>query len=105
MKPQFNIPRQPKGARDNSRPLTVRPTPLATDYNYQPASADLRTSNPQFNKRPPFRVSPSFRDLSRQFLGAESTRSYVVEAVLFAIIAAISAWPISTMAHAMAQLR
>jgi hypothetical protein len=104
MKPQFNIPRRHKPIRDNSRPLAFRPSLLATDHSYHPASGDLRTTSRRLD-RAPSRVSPSFRDLSKPFLGTESARSYAIEASLFAIITAISAWPIVTMAHAMAQLR
>jgi hypothetical protein len=103
MKPQFNIPPQLKPSRDNSRPITFRPNLIATDHSYHP-SGDLRTTNRQSNRAPSC-VSPSIRDLSKQFLGAESARSYAIEASLFAIIVAISAWPIITMAHAMAQLK
>ena len=103
MKPQFNIPRQRKPSREDSRSLALGRSVLATDYSYHPASPDLRTTNRQLN-RAPSRVSPSFRDLSKQFLGTESARSYAIEASLFAIIVAISAWPISTMARAMALL-
>jgi hypothetical protein len=104
MKPQFNTSRQLKSGRDNSRPVAFRRNLLATDHSYHPASSDLRTTNRQLN-RASSRVSPSIRDLSKQFLGAESTRSYAIEASLFAIIVGISAWPIFTMAQAMAQLR
>jgi hypothetical protein len=44
-----------------------------------------------------------FRNLSKEFLGAESRRSYVAEAALFTIIVAISAWPIVLMAQAIAR--
>jgi hypothetical protein len=104
MKPQFNIPRQHKLIRDGSRPLPFRRMQLATDYSYQPTTADLRTANRKFN-RGASSVTPSFRDLSKEFLGTESSRSYAIEATLFAIIVAITAWPIATMAQAMVQLR
>ena len=104
MKPQFNIPRQLTPLRDNQRPRRFTPTQPAIDYSYHPASADLRTIKRELNATAS-PIAPSFRDLSRNFLGAESTRSYAIEASLFAIIVAISAWPIFTMAQAMGQLR
>ena len=104
MKPQFNIPRQLKPLRDNPRPLGLRPGQPAIDQSYHAPSADLRTMHGELKATAP-RLAPSFRDLSRQFLETESTRSYAIEATLFAIIVAISAWPIFTMAQAMGQLR
>lgn len=52
--------------------------------------------------RPVF--APGFRDLSNEFLGAETRRSYVAEVLLFAVIVAVSAWPMITMVQALAQL-
>ena len=52
--------------------------------------------------RPVF--APGFRDLSNEFLGAETKRSYVAEVLFFAIIVAVSAWPIISMVQALAQL-
>ncbi len=52
--------------------------------------------------RPVF--APGFRDLSNEFLGAETTRNYVVEVLFFVIIVGVSAWPIVSMVRALAQL-
>jgi hypothetical protein len=52
--------------------------------------------------RPVF--APGFRDLSNEFLGAETTRNYVAEVLFFAIIVGVSAWPIVSMARALAEL-
>jgi hypothetical protein len=46
----------------------------------------------------------SFRKLSHDFLGHETTRDYVKEAILFTVIVAISAWPIMEMIGALARL-
>jgi hypothetical protein len=51
--------------------------------------------------RPVF--APGFRDLSNEFLGAETTRNYVAEVLFFAIIVGVSAWPIVSMVRALAQ--
>jgi hypothetical protein len=48
--------------------------------------------------------APGFRNLSKEFLGAETTRSYVAEVLFFAIIVGVSAWPIVTMFQALGQL-
>jgi hypothetical protein len=52
--------------------------------------------------RPVF--APGFRDLSNEFLGAETKRSYVAEVLFFAVIVAVSAWPIVSMLQALGQL-
>jgi hypothetical protein len=36
----------------------------------------------------------SFRELARSYLASESTVEFTIEALLFAIIVAISAWPL-----------
>lgn len=48
--------------------------------------------------------APGFRDISNEFLGAETKRNYVAEAFFFAIIVSVSAWPIVSMLKALAQL-
>ena len=48
--------------------------------------------------------APGFRNLSYEFLGAETRRSYVAEALFFAIIVGVSVWPIALMVQALSQL-
>lgn len=55
-------------------------------------------------KLSPPRFAPGFRNLSNEFLGAETTRSYVAEVLFFAIIVGVSAWPIVSMLQALGQL-
>jgi hypothetical protein len=43
----------------------------------------------------------SFRELTRSYFGSEKSLEFVIEALLFAIIAAISAWPIFAAADAL----
>jgi hypothetical protein len=45
-----------------------------------------------------------FRKLSGEFLGKETPRDYVKELMLFAIIVAVSAWPIALMLRALGML-
>ena len=49
--------------------------------------------------------APGFRDLSNEFLGAETRRNYIAEVFLFAIIVGVSAWPIALMVQALGQLK
>jgi len=46
----------------------------------------------------------SFRELSRTYFASEKSLEFVVEALLFAIIVAISAWPILAAAGALSEL-
>jgi hypothetical protein len=48
--------------------------------------------------------APGFRDLSNQFLATEAKRNYVGEVLFFAVIVAVSTWPIVSMMHALAHL-
>jgi hypothetical protein len=74
-----------------------------TDYSFQPTASELHTASAG-RRMPRPAVGPAFRDLSDQFLGAETKRSYAVEAAFFAIIVVVSAWPIASMVHALSQL-
>ncbi len=51
------------------------------------------------NQRPLNRRS--FRDISRRYLAKEKDLEFVIEALLFAIIVAISAWPILAVVDAL----
>jgi hypothetical protein len=45
----------------------------------------------------------TFRELARSYLAGETTMEFAIEALLFAIIAAISAWPVLAAARALAE--
>jgi uncharacterized membrane protein len=48
-------------------------------------------------------VLRSFRQLSRSYFASEKSWEFVIEALLFAIIVAISAWPVFAAADALNQ--
>jgi hypothetical protein len=75
----------------------------ATDSCYHAATGDLRAGNERFKTTSPL-LAPSFRDLSSEFLAAEMKRNYVLEALFFAIIVGVSAWPIVSMIQALSEL-
>jgi hypothetical protein len=101
MKPQISTQR--RSHRSEEAPVGLRPKHPVTDYHYHPKGDDLRGSNDRLQIAPPV-VAPSFRDLSSDFLGTEMKRNYIAEALLFAIIVGVSAWPIVSMFQALAQL-
>jgi len=53
-----------------------------------------RHSQPSETRRP-------FRQLARSYLGVEKTMEFAIEALLFGIIVAISAWPMFAAAGAL----
>jgi hypothetical protein len=49
------------------------------------------------------RTRQSFRELARSYLVREKTLEFAMEALLFAIIMAISAWPVLAAANALSE--
>jgi hypothetical protein len=72
------------------------------DAQYQTAKTNFRAAGERLKLSPPL---PSFRDLSREFLGAEMKRDYLVEAFCFLILVSLSAWPIVLMVRALSLLK
>jgi hypothetical protein len=103
MKPTSQISRQPGrpgGERSSSQSHSSHPL---TDYHFHAPASDVQsTGSSRKLTRPVF--APGFRDLSNEFLGAETKRNYVAEVLFFAIIVGVSTWPIISMVQAMAQL-
>ena len=103
MKPNSPVSRQPKRLdQDGSSSRRRSPHPL-TDYHFHGPATEVQSagSSPKLS-RPVF--APGFRDLSNEFLGAETRRNYVAELLFFAIIVGVSVWPIVSMLRALAQL-
>jgi hypothetical protein len=103
MKTLPQIPRQPGRVRGEQSPARLRLKHPVTDYHFHAAGSEVKSggSSPKLT-RPVF--APGFRDLSSEFLGAETKRNYVAEVLFFAIIVGVSAWPIVAMVQALAQL-
>jgi hypothetical protein len=105
MKPNSKISRQPGRLDADSSASRLRSNHPETDYSFQAPASELRARGSGSShklRRPTF--APGFRDLSNQFLGAETKRNYVAEVFFFAIIVAVSAWPIASMVQALSQL-
>ena len=73
------------------------------DYGYHASASEGQSTGGSRKVSRPV-LAPGFRDLSNEFLGAETRRSYVAEVLFFAIIVGVSAWPIISMVQALAQL-
>jgi hypothetical protein len=71
-----------------------------TDYSFQ-ATEEAPTT---FVAILPEKKLRAFRKLSSEFFGAETNRDYVAELLFFALITAISAWPIISTVVAVTRL-
>jgi hypothetical protein len=74
------------------------------DAQYHATQANFRATGNGLKLSPPL-PSPSFRDLSTEFLGVEMKRDYLAEALCFLIIVGVSAWPIVSMVRALSLLK
>lgn len=102
MKPTFQLSRQLGRRGGEESPSRLRSSHPRTDCNFHaPAGEAQSAGSSRKLARPVF--APGFRDLSNEFLGAETKRNYVAEVLFFAIIVGVSAWPIVSMVQAMAQ--
>ena len=99
MKPTFQISRQDRRA-ESQRPvgLQVCKSPI-TDWNYQPTAPTLRARGFRREEGESSRL-PSFHLLSQGYFATESRRELRLEGVLFAVIAALAAWPLMLAAQA-----
>ncbi len=90
MKPTPQIsPNKHRSRRDSSAPRKQQSFPL-TDCFFQ-STLDARSTSSGICLEKKLRA---FRNLSSEFFGAETRLDYAVELLLFALITAISAWPI-----------
>src|SRR5450631_1355737 len=103
MKSLSQISRQPGRLRGEQSLVGLRLNHPLTDYHFQAAGSEMKSGGSSHKiTRPVF--APGFRDLSNEFLGTEAKRDYVAEALFFAIIIGVSAWPVVSMVRALAQL-
>jgi len=69
-----------------------------TDYNYQPTGDAKSTAGR------PARKSPAFYRLSHEFFGAEMSRDYLTNFLVFTVIAVVTTWPIISMIVAVTRM-
>jgi hypothetical protein len=93
MKPILQINHKQCGSRRNDRTRRNRQSFPLTDYKYHPtAETQVDSSVGQ-----PAIKSPAFHNLSSEFLGAETSRDYVAELLLFILITCLAAWSVMSM--------
>ena len=103
MKPLSQLIAKRRSHRGEEAPVGLRPTHPVLDYHFHAPAGDLRGANDRLQLEPPA-LAPSFRELSSEFLATEMKRDYLAEALFFAVMVGISAWPMVLMIQAMGQL-
>ena len=102
MKPASQLSRQTGRRAGEESPTRLRSNHPRTDCNFHaPAGEVPSVGGARKLTRPA--LAPGFRDLSNEFLGAETKRNYVAEVLFFVIIVGVSTWPIVATLQAMAQ--
>jgi hypothetical protein len=104
MKPTPQISSNQEHSRCDSGALRNRRSLLHTDCQFQPTASAVGSSSPNPESRHDISELRTFRKLSREFLGAESSRDYAAEISLFTLIAGVSAWPIISMIVALSRM-
>jgi hypothetical protein len=99
MKPQLQNSHDPKSFRGGS---TRTGSPLS-DYTYLGKVGELRARGAEL-KASTRSSTPSIREVSNDFIKSEMKWQYAAEAGFFAIIVALSTWPIVSTVRAMADL-
>jgi len=103
MKPTPQINFRERSSRGESRGLRAHGSFPLTDYQFRSSAEAQSVSALLPGKTRRVSELHKFRKLSAEFLGDETSRDYVKEGILFSVIVAVSAWPISSMIAALAR--
>lgn len=102
MKPNSQISQQHGRLDGEEFPSRLTSNHPRVDCNFHAPESEVQSAGSSCKlSRPVF--APGFRDLSNEFLGAETKRNYVAEVLFFVIIVGVSTWPIVSMVRALAQ--
>jgi hypothetical protein len=97
MKPTPQISPNERSPRSDGRHLRDHQNLPLTDYSYQSSAAAVGHHSALAKKA--ITELRTFRKISSEFFAAEAGREYVGEAILFASILGVAAWPISVLLH------
>ena len=104
MKPTHHISSNQRPFRGESRSSRAHQSLPLTDYDFQ-SNAEVRGGGQTFpNRATHASALRRFRQLSSKFAGAETSRYFVTEILLFSVIASVSAWPIVSMMRELARM-
>ena len=95
MKPTIQISSNERDSHRDSHALSNNRSFPVTDYSYQSTAEAIGRSSAIAEKATA--ELRTFRTISRKFFGAEAKREYVAEALLFAWISCVAAWPVGVM--------
>jgi hypothetical protein len=95
MKPTTQISSNEHDSHRGSDALHARPSSPLTDYSYHSSAEAIGRSSATAEKAAD--EVRTFRRISRTFFGAEANREYIAEALFFALISCVAAWPVSVM--------
>lgn len=100
MKSTLQISSNPRSPRSDSRASSEQRNFPVTDHSYQ-SSVETRSASSATTawETSGLRELHTFRNISNEFFGGEATIDYVAEAVFFAWITCIAAWPIGVAIH------
>lgn len=99
MKPTPQISSAKGASRRDSRAGDDQQSLPLTDYDFQSTGETAGTSNAIAEQTHAGRELRTFRQVSREFFGAEASIAYVTEAFFFVSISAVAAWPMTVMMH------
>jgi hypothetical protein len=83
----------------SSEQQAARSFPL-TDYDFQPNVE----AKPVSSSALPKTKAPAFHELSREIFAVKTTRDYIAELLVFALVAGIVAWPVIAALHAITRM-
>jgi hypothetical protein len=95
MKPTTQISSNERDSHCDSDALRAHRSSPLTDYSYHSTAGAIDRSSAIAEKANA--ELRTFRKISRKFFGAEANREYIAEALFFALISCVAAWPVSVM--------
>ena len=95
MKPTLQIP--PSRRRKEFNHETLRGRALLTDYSFQAGAGDP-FGHGNYGRNPDDKP-PSSHLVSPDYFRTEMQREFFVEAIAFAVIVVVAAWPIAALIH------
>ena len=102
MKPNSQISRQSDRRNDERSSFRFGSNHPLIEYQFRTSLGERQLSGAGASHKQP--VFAAFRALSDKFFRTEAKQEYILEALFFAIIVAISAWPIGSMIKALTEM-
>jgi len=101
MKPNSQTSRQSNRRNDERSSFRFGSTHPLIEYQFRTSLGERQLGGAGTSHKQP--VLAAFRTLSDKFFRTEAKQEYIFEVLFFAIIVAISAWPIASMIQALVE--